>query len=105
LVVLVVDSCFREEPDDGDVVFLWDVGFGWRGSREWLGFRLEDLEVTVRFQTEADIFSFLTGSISATQAHKATIPANSVVLLTMSVMQNHSNGSCFKCFFKIRLPS
>ena len=56
LVVRVVDSFFREEPDDGDFVFLWDAGFSWRGSAEWLGFRLEDLGVTVRFQTEADIF-------------------------------------------------
>jgi len=66
LVVHVVDSFFREEPEDGDVVFVWDVGFSWWGSAGWLGFRIEDLEVTVRFQTEADIFSFLTGSILAT---------------------------------------
>ena len=82
----VVDSFFREEPDDGDVVFLWDFGFSWRGSAEWLGFRVEDLEVTVRFQTEADIFSFLTGSISATQTHKVAIPANSVALLTIKML-------------------
>jgi hypothetical protein len=84
--VYVVDSFFREGPDDGDVVFHSDVGFSWRGSAEWLGFRLEDLEDTVRFQTEADIFSFLIGSISATQTHKVAIPANSAVLLTIKML-------------------
>jgi predicted TIM-barrel fold metal-dependent hydrolase len=82
----VVDSFFREKPDVRVVVFHWDVGFSWRGSAEWLGFRLEDLDVTVSFQTETDIFSFLTGSILATQAHKVAIPANSVVLLTMKML-------------------
>lgn len=82
----VVDSFFSEQPEDGDVVFIWDIGFSWRGSAEWLGFRVEDLEVTVRFQTEADIFSFLTGSILATQAHKVAIPANSVVLQTIKML-------------------
>jgi hypothetical protein len=84
--VHVVDSFFREEPDNRNVVFLRDVGFSQRETAELLGFRVEDLEVTVRFQAEADIFSFLTGSISATQAHKVAIPANSVVLLSIKTL-------------------